>query len=227
MLIQSNKNFYLKTKIRIMIAEDHELVRKGFISLIQELKGAEIIDEAGNGKELLHKLKVKLPDLVLMDYRMPIMDGKEALQIIKAKYPEVKVIMMSVHDDTELIMDLVAKGANSFISKATTADNLYNAITRTYSEGHYFDSRLSQLMMNGIMNQNGRFEKSKKESLSDRELTVLREICNGSTNKGISERLYISTSTVDFHKGNIYKKTNCKTVVDLVKYAFKHGIIHV
>jgi two-component system response regulator DegU len=210
-----------------MIAEDHELVRKGFISLIHELKGAEVIAEAANGKELLHKLKVELPDIILMDYRMPIMDGREALQIIKAKYPQLKVIMMSVHDDTELIMDLVAKGANSFISKATTPDNLYNAIIRTYGEGHYFDTRLSQLMMNGIINQRNYSEKTKKESLSDREISVLREICNGGTNRGISERLYIAKSTVDFHKGNIYKKTNCKTVVELVKYAFKHGIIHV
>jgi two-component system nitrate/nitrite response regulator NarL len=209
-----------------MIAEDHELVRKAFISLLNESRTAEVIDEACNGKELLHKLKLTLPDIVLMDYRMPVMDGREALQIIKAKNPEVRVIMMSVHDDNDLIMDFVAKGANGFISKSANPELLFTAILRTYKDGHYFDSKLSQLMANGILNKNNP-EKLKKESLSDREISVLREICNGNTNKGISERLYISTSTVDFHKGNIYKKTNCKNVVDLVKYAFKHGIIHV
>ncbi|MFO0355664.1 MAG: response regulator [Sphingobacteriaceae bacterium] len=217
----------MKAKIKIMVAEDHELVRKGFISLIQELKNAEVIDEAANGKELLNKLKIKIPDLILMDYRMPIMDGREAMQIVKAKYPEVKVIMMSVHDDNDLILDLVAKGANSFISKAATSENLYNSIIRTYNEGHFFDSKISQLLVNGIISQRGSSDKIKKETLSDREVTVLREICNGSTNKAISERLYISSSTVNFHKMNIYKKTNCNKVVDLVRYAYKNGFIRV
>lgn len=216
----------MKAKIKIMIAEDHELVRKAIVNLIHGTQGIDVIDEAADGKELLHKMKSKLPDIVLMDYRMPVMDGREALQIIKAKNPEVKVVMMSVHDDNDLIMDFVAKGASGFVSKSASTDNLFTAILRTHSEGHYFDSRLSQLMANGIINKD-KPEKLKKESLSDRELSVLREICNGSTNKGISERLYISTSTVDFHKGNIYKKTNCRSVVELVKYAFKHGIIHV
>jgi len=217
----------MKSKIKIMIAEDHALVRKALISLLKESRSIEVIDEADNGKELLHKLKVKLPDIVLMDYRMPVMDGREALQIIKAKHPEVKVIMMSVQDDNDLILDFVAKGANGFISKSANPELLFTAIARTNNEGHYFDPKLSQFMANGILNHKNRSEKLKKESLSDREISVLREICNGNTNKGISERLYISKSTVDFHKGNIYKKTNCRNVVDLVKYAFKHGIIHV
>ncbi len=217
----------MKAKIKMMVAEDHELVRKGFISLIKELRNVEVIDEAANGKDLLQKLRIKQPDLILMDYRMPIMDGREALQIIKAKYPEVKVIMISVHDEPDLIMDLIAKGANSFISKGSTSDTLFNAITRTHIDGHYFDSNLSRLMMNGVINQKNGSEKTGKESLSDRELSVLRELCNGSSNNGISERLYISISTVEYHKRNIYRKTKTRNSVDLVKYAFKNGIIHI
>lgn len=216
----------MKTKIRVIIAEDQELVRKAFINLIHGIRGIEVIDEASDGKELLHKIKTNKPDLALIDYRMPIMDGREALNIIKTKNPEIKVIMMSIHDDVDLLMDFIAKGANGFISKSASIEMLFTAITRTFNEGNYFDSRLSQLMANGIINRN-KPERRKNEGLSDRELSVLKEICNGSTNKGISQRLYISTSTVDFHKGNIYRKTNCKSIVELVKYAFKHGIIHV
>lgn len=216
----------MKPTIKLIVAEDHELVRKAFINLIHGSQGIDVIDEASDGKELLHLLKVKSPDIVLLDYRMPVMDGREALQIIKAKNPEIKVIMMSVHDDNDLVMDFIAKGANGFISKSSNTDILFTAIQRTYTEGNYFDPKLSQHMANGIMNRN-KPQKYKKEGLSERELSVLREICNGSTNKGISERLYISTSTVDFHKSNIYRKTNCKCIVELVKYAFKHGIIHV
>lgn len=216
----------MKTKIKITIAEDQELVRKAIINLIHGTRGIDVIDEAGNGKELLHKLKVNIPDVAIIDYRMPIMDGREALTIIKAKNPEIKVIMMSIHDDVDLLMDFIAKGANGFVSKSASIEMLFTAITRTFNEGSYFDSRLSQLMANGIININ-KPERRRKEGLSDREISVLKEICNGSTNKGISERLYISKSTVDFHKGNIYRKTSCKSVVELVKYAFKHGFIQV
>jgi DNA-binding NarL/FixJ family response regulator len=216
----------MKTRIRIIIAEDQELVRKALIHLIHGTRGIEVIDEACDGKELLHKIKINKPDIALVDYRMPIMDGREALSIIKTKNPDIKVIMMSIHDDIDLLMDFIAKGANGFISKSANIEMLFTAITRAFNDGNYFDSRLSQIMANGIINRS-KPERRKKEGLSDREISVIKEICNGSTNKGISERLYISTSTVDFHKSNIYRKTNCKCVVELVKYAYKHGIIQV
>lgn len=214
-------------RIRIIIADDHALIRKAFISLIKDMRHVDVINEAANGKELLQLLRTQTPDIVLLNYKMPLMDGREALQIIKTKYPEVKVIMMSSHDNQDIIIDLITKGANGFVSKSSTPEMLFNTVLRVQNEGHYFEARISQMMVRGIVNEKNKRERIDKNSLSDREISVLKEICNGSTNKGISERLYISTSTVDFHKSNIYKKTNSKNVVDLVKYAFRNGIIQI
>ena len=213
----------MKQKIKIIIAEDKELFRKALIFFIEGNKKYQIIDEASNGKELIDKLSNNIPDLILLDYKMPEMDGKEALVIIKNKYPEVKILMLSLYDEAELIIDLLSHGANGFVSKSESPEVFFTAIETVITTGRYFDPRISEVLLNGLLKK-GEKNHSGKMSLSEREISVLKEICNGHTNKLISEKLFISTSTVDFHKGNIYKKTYAKNVVDLVKYAIKNGI---
>jgi DNA-binding NarL/FixJ family response regulator len=216
----------MKQKIRIIIADDHSLIRKAFISLLKELKNVEVINEAGNGKELLQLLRSETPDIILLNYKMPLMDGREALQLIKTKYPGIGVIMMSSHDYQDTIIDLITKGANGFVSKSGTPENLFDTIQKVHKDGHYFSSKISKMLVNGIVSEKQK-DRSDKNSLSDRELCVLKEICNGSNGKAISDRLFISISTVEYHKTNIYKKTNSQNVVDLVKYAFRNGLIQI
>jgi DNA-binding NarL/FixJ family response regulator len=217
----------LKVRAKVMIADDHVLIRKGFISLLRQLRTIEVIDEAGNGKELMDKLKLKVPEIIILNYKMPLMDGGEALQLIKRRYPTVKVIMISSHDNINFIMDLVSKGANGFVSKASSPETLFNTITRVQNEGHYFESRISQMMITGLVNERNKRDKIDKTSLTGRELSILKEICDGGTNCDISKKLYIASSTVDFHRKNIYRKTNARSIVDLVKYAFRNGILQV
>lgn len=217
----------MKPRIQIIIADDHALIRKAFISLLKEMRNVYVINEASNGKELLNILRNQIPDVVLLNYKMPLMDGREALQIIKSKYPQVKVIMMSSHDNQDVIIDLITKGANGFVSKSSAPEMLFKTILRVQNEGHYFEANISQMMVRGIVNEKNKSERINKNSLTDREISVLKEVCNGCTKKGISERLYISVSTVDYHKKNIFKKTNSKSVVDLMKYAFRNGLLQV
>ncbi|MDO9000242.1 MAG: response regulator transcription factor [Bacteroidota bacterium] len=214
-------------KIKITIAEDHELLRKAMKSLILANGNFEIIDEAINGKELIEKLNNQIPDLILLDYRMPIMDGKEALIEIRKKHPNIKILILSLYDEATVILDFITNGANGFISKSSSAENFFTAINTVVKERRYFDSKISEILLNGLMQKNSKSKLPSKTSLSERETSVLKEICNGLGNKLISEKLFISASTVDFHKGNIYKKTKTKNAVDLVMYAIKNGIVPV
>jgi DNA-binding NarL/FixJ family response regulator len=217
----------MPSKIKITIAEDNELIRKAIMFLIERDKKFQIIDEAENGKELIEKLNSKMPDLIILDYKMPIMNGKEALINIRKKYPEVKILMLSLYDECDLILDLLTHGANGFICKSASPETFFHAINSILTEGRYFDSKISEIMLNGLKKKNSKSILHSKITLSERETSVLKEICNGYSNKLISQKLYISSSTVDFHKGNIYKKTKTKNMADLVMYAVKNGIISV
>jgi DNA-binding NarL/FixJ family response regulator len=216
----------MKTKVKIAIAEDKELLRKAIISLVEEDDNFEVTSESSNGLELINNLSKSLPDLVLMDYKMPVMDGKEALIAIKKKYPEMKILILSQYDQSELIIDLITHGANGFISKGANTETFFKAINTVICSGKYFDAKVSEALLNNlIQKEDEKYISLSKKSLSEREILILKEICNGGTNKIISNKLYIAPSTVDFHRANIYKKTKTKSIANLVIYAIKNGII--
>jgi len=217
--------FPILSKIKIIIAEDQKLVRKSMISLLNENKSYEMIGEAANGRDLLDLLKLKVPDVVLLDIEMPLMDGFEALKIIRKRYESVKIIMVSVHTDPYLIVELMTNGASSFISKACDEKELYSAISEVHKHGVYFNSLVTNAMLNKLNNDKKTNPFTDNHSLSLREIAVIKEVCEGHTNRVISEKLFISCRTVDFHKGNIYKKIGSNKTIDVIKYAIKHGII--
>jgi DNA-binding NarL/FixJ family response regulator len=211
--------------IKIIVVEDQELMRKSFIALLKEDKHFEVIAEAANGKELLELLKQTTPDIVLLDIEMPVMNGKEALEIINKRFPEVKVIMLSMHAGINFISELMARGARAFIPKDCDPDSLFEAIHTVHSEGYYFDKSISEAVLRGLQREKSINPILEALSLSDREVEILKELCEGKTNKQIAASLKISVSTVDFHRGNVYKKTNSKNIIDLIKYAIKYGLI--
>lgn len=141
----------MKTKVKIAIAEDKELLRKAIISLIEEDENFQVISESSNGLELINNLNKNLPDLILLDYKMPIMDGKDALITIKKKYPDMKILILSQCDQSELIIDLITHGANGFISKGATTEIFFNAINSVICKGKYFDSKISEALLNNLM----------------------------------------------------------------------------
>lgn len=200
-------------------------MRKSFIALLKEDESFEIIGEGSNGKELLDLLKSNLPDIVLLDIEMPVMNGVEALEIINKRFPELKVIMLSMHAGPAFISELMARGARAFLPKNCDAETFFEAIHVVHSEGYYFDKSVSQAMLRGLQREKAINPLLDELSLSDREIEILKEICDGKTNKQIADQLKISASTVDFHRGNIYKKTKSKNITDLLKYSIKNGII--
>jgi DNA-binding NarL/FixJ family response regulator len=216
----------LKTKkTKIVLAEDHELMRRALVSLLEENSRIEVVGEAVNGKELLALLKTVKPDIILLDVEMPVMNGREALVHIKKKYPETGVIILSMYDETSLVSDLLANGANAFLSKGASTETMFKAIEAVKNTGFYFDKTISKSVLKSFLRKKGINPHFDEQALSKREIEVMRELCNGKTNKEIAGLFSISASTIDFHRTNIYRKTKSGNITDLVKYAIKHAFI--
>jgi DNA-binding NarL/FixJ family response regulator len=211
-------------KIRVVIAEDHDLVRRGFISLLRECPRIEVVSEAANGKELVEVLKHVNADIVITDLEMPVMNGDEAFNIIKQRFPGVKVIILSMHYEQTLLTGFLSKGVAAYLGKGCNEEELESAICAVYDTGHYFNHNSSLAMCNQLKNQSS-FAAFNKISLTEREIEILRLLCDDMTNKEIGERLSIEPRTVDFHRQNIYKKTNCKKPAGLAIYAVNNGLL--
>ncbi|MCD6065214.1 MAG: DNA-binding response regulator [Bacteroidetes bacterium] len=184
-----------------------------------------VIGEAQNGKEVLEFLKVSKPDVVLLDIEMPLMNGKETLEIIKKRFPETRVIMLSMHFDASYINEFMVRGARGYLAKGCDPETLFEAIRAVKKDGHFFGEKVAKAMLNGLQKERTIAPLLSEIALSDREIDILKEICTGKTNKEIAATLKISASTVDFHKQNIYRKTNSGNVTELVKYAIKNAIV--
>ncbi len=214
-------------QIKIMLAEDHQLVREAFTCLLNDEPGIAVTGSAANGKELLELLKVDEPDLVLLDIDMPVMNGRQTLEVIKKRFPNVKVMMLSLHNEPGYINEFMANGANGYLNKNVAIETLFKAIRAVHNEGVYFNKEISDALLNGLKKEKGVHPFFDEHPLTPKELIVLKELCAGKTNKLIADVLHVSINTIDFHRGNIYIKTKCKNVADLVKYAIKNELVKV
>lgn len=195
------------------------------ISLIDDCKDISVLFEANNGKELLDKLKTEKPDVILLDIEMPEMDGIEATTIIRKKYPDLKIIMLTMHDDTALIYDLLQKGANAYLTKSAEPKYVIEAITTVFEKGHYLDDKALKALTKG-MGDNANFKSTFSTiALSKREIEVVKLICDQFTIKEIAGKLNISPRTVDTYRENIYIKTCSKNIAGVVMYAIKNNLV--
>lgn len=213
-------------KIRILIADDHKMFRDGIIALLKEEKEIEISGEAREGREVLDFLKDNPVDLVLMDVHMPEMNGIEATQKIKERYPKVEILGLTMSDEENHIIKMVEAGALGYIIKNTGRKELITAIKTIASGDSYFSKEVSQTIFNQLTEE--KRGKSKKETgvpLTQREIDVLKLIAEEMTNLEIAEKLFISARTVDTHRRNLLQKLGVKNTAGLVRYAFKHKLV--
>lgn len=209
----------MKDCIKIAIAEPNEILRISLANLITGMNEFNVVHHHNNGKEFLKKLKVFLPQIVIMDTNLKQMDGYEIHSIIKNRFPDVKVIFFCTISNDELISKLFKAGANAVISKTSSLETLKNTIKEVSLNGLSITSAQKKILKD-------KYNSSRKlNSFSDREIQVMAEVCNGFTNKQISEKLFITSSTVDFHKQRIYKKTKTSSVLDLYKFALKNKLV--
>lgn len=208
-----------------MLADDHNLGRQTFGAYIQNnSKGIKIIGEAENGLELLKLLETKLPDIVILDLEMPVLDGVKTLKVIVEKFPTVKAIILSTHYNEFFISELMLAGACAYLPKNCFAEEVIDTINKVHTEGFCFNNMVSRQVITTLIDERKIQYLVSEKILSEREIAVLQEICNEKQGKEIAEALNISENTVAFHKRNIYVKTNCETLVGLVKYAIRSGI---
>jgi DNA-binding NarL/FixJ family response regulator len=203
----------------LILADDHAMFREGIRQIIERIEDLAITGEAGDGLELLQLLKNSVPDLVILDLSMPNLRGLEAIREIKANYPQVKILVLTMHKKKEFIRQALRDGADGFLFKDDAGDELIRAI-KTMREGEKYLSPLLSGMLTSLFSEN-----EKKESLTQREKQVLKLLAEGKKSREIAELLFISIKTVQRHRDNIMGKLPAKTLADLVKYAISENYI--
>lgn len=210
---------YPNNKIKILVVEDHHLVRQGIIAILKENLEIDIIGDVANGKEALSFLKSYKPDVVLMDVEMPIMNGKEALEHITKMYPQIKVIMLSMHKGYILEKEFMDLGAYSYLTKQTIGNELL-AVIKSVSKGRYY-----YFTDKNNVHIGANCGKHLQLSLNEIEIEIVKLVCNDKNNIEISRALNISIHNIRYYRRTIYTKTRTSTIAGLVKYAIRNGII--
>lgn len=207
--------------IRLVIADDHEIFRKGLRVILNELDEVKVVGEAQNGNELFEILKKHETDLVLMDIRMPVMDGIEATRKVVEKYPHIKVIALTMFEEISYFNQMIEAGADGFLLKKTNKDELKRAIDLVMEGENYF----SEEFISNVNRTQKPASRNPGIELTDREQEILELICKGMSNADISKYLGLSARTIDGHRAHLLEKTGAKNSPHLVMFAIKNGLI--
>ncbi len=214
--------------IKIMLVDDHQIVRDGIKALLESLENVQVIGEASNAKELLEKLKNCKPDIIVTDISMPDISGIELTKIIneKEEFSGIKVLILSMFTNEDFIFNAIKAGANGYLPKNTTRRELFEAVNTIYNGDEYFSESISNIILKSYVKKAQNEELTeKKESLSVRETEILKHFAQGLSNQEIADKLFISIRTVESHKNHIMQKLELKSTVDLIKFAIKNKII--
>jgi DNA-binding NarL/FixJ family response regulator len=213
-------------KIRVLIADDHTLVRDGIRSLLALAADIEIVGEAADGREAVEKIRQLMPDIVLMDLAMPIMGGLEAARRVRKEFPATKVLVLTQYDDSEYVIPVIEAGARGFVSKMSSSSELASAIQAVYrGESFLSPSAAAALIEECQQKTTAKGEKDPYQLLTDREREVFKLIAEGHTAREIADVLVVSPKTVDWYKTSLMKKLNTHNKIDLIKFAIRKGII--
>ncbi len=212
--------------IKLAIVDDDDISKRIIGIHLKNAKNIKIILEASNGKELQDALALKKqkPDVILMDLEMPVMDGIETTEYLDKQYPDIKILILTVHDDEKISNHLIEKGANGFLTKHADMNILVKAITTVYESGYYFEGWDLKKIVN-LKKIRNKVNSKSKVIFSKRELEIIKLLLQGYTNKEISTKLNISTRTVEVHRDNVLKKTNSRNIAHFAVYAVQHGLI--
>ena len=212
--------------IKVAIADDHVLFRAGVKTALSVHKDIKMIAEADNGMQLLTVLKHIQPDVILLDIQMPILDGIGTLPEIKKLYPEIKVIMLTMHNDHSMISKLMELGANSYLTKNSDSEIIYQAVKTVHEEEYYFNQLTNKALIDGLrVKRQAEASLPVDAKLNDKEITILRMICEEKSTKEIADLVDLSPRTVEAIRDKLKVKTGAKSLAGLVMYAVKSGII--
>jgi DNA-binding NarL/FixJ family response regulator len=211
--------------IKVAIADDHALFRAGVKTSLSAKKDIELIAEADNGMQLLNLLRHVEPDVILLDIQMPIMDGIQTLPEIRKLRPEAKVIILSMHNDHSMISKLMEIGANSYLTKNSDSETIYQAIKTCFEQEFFFNELTNKALLTGLRTKRTDTVGPQDVNLSEKEMRVLKLMCEEKTTKEIADIVEISPRTVEAIRDKLKTKTGAKSMAGLVMYAVKNGII--
>ncbi len=211
--------------IDILIADDHRVFREGLHSLLSNIPDIRVVGEAANGREVIAFLDKEQPDIILMDIAMGDSSGIETTRQVKKHYPEVKVLVLSMHSDSQYIVKMLEAGASGYLLKDAGSADMITAIRTVYAGDTYYSRQVSDTLIEHLTRGSKQKPKSTGVPLTKRELQVLRLIAEEYSNPEIAERLFISIRTVDTHRRNLLEKLGAKNTAGLVKHAIRLGLI--
>jgi DNA-binding NarL/FixJ family response regulator len=212
--------------IKLALADDHKIFRDGIRAALKPRDFLKILWEADDGKDMMHKLKIKLPDVLLMDIRMPEVDGINAIQLIRKEYETLKIIVLSMYDDNQTITKMMEFGANAYLTKTSEPDEIYKAIIACVNEDFYFNDLVNSAVLLKLQQKKSvrRFY-SNTVKFNEKELKILKLISEDKTTEEISEDVFLSPRTVETIRQNMKSKVGAKTIAGLVMYAIRNKLL--
>lgn len=209
--------------IKVLLADDHSIVREGLRKILEDSNEIEVIDEAENGEAVLGKVMKNKPDVAVLDISMPGMDGLEVLIRLKNYHPDVPVLILTMHEEEQYIIRAIEAGAMGYVTKHSAPDQLVAAIKKIHAGGRYLTEKASEALALRVFK--GNKTQSVLDSLSMRELQVLRKLAMGFTNKEIAVSYNLSIKTVDTYRSRILKKLNLRNNAELSRFAIQNNLV--
>ncbi len=213
------------SQVRILVADDHEVVRRGVCALLEGHAGFQVCDEAVDGREAVEKAKRSLPDVVILDIGMPGLNGFDAARQIRTVSPDSEVLILTMHESEQVIREVLAAGARGYVLKSDAGRDLIAAVEALSRHKTFFTSRVAEMVLQKYLEGNPELVKSEATSLTPREREVVQLVAEGRTNKEVATTLNISVKTAETHRTNIMRKLDCHSLSELVRYAIRHKII--
>ncbi|MDQ2721117.1 MAG: response regulator transcription factor [Bacteroidota bacterium] len=218
----------LSTMIKIAIADDHKIFRDGIKMALSPREDLKMIWEAEDGKDLIHKMAIKQPDVLLMDIRMPEIDGINAIEILRKEYDELKIIVLSMYDDQQMISKMMEMGANAYLTKTTDPNEIYEAILTCMNEDFYFNHLVNNAVMGKLMQKKSarkHYGYNIPINFNEKEIKILQLLGEDKTTEEISKIIFLSPRTIETIRQNMKNKVGAKTIGGLIMYGMRNKMI--
>src|ERR1035437_5392205 len=218
----------ITTVIKIANADDHKIFRDGIKMALAPKKDLKMIWEAEDGKDLMHKINIKKPDVLLMDIRMPEIDGINAIPMLRKEHEDVKIIVLTMYDDQQMISKMMEMGANAYLTKTTDPDEIYLAILTCMNDDFYFNQLVNNAVMGKLMqkkNVRHHYGNAAPITFSEKELKILQLLAEDKTTEEISKIIFLSPRTIETIRQNMKNKVGAKTIAGLIMYGMRNKLI--
>lgn len=214
--------------IKVAIADDHKIFRDGIKMALSGKEDLKMLWEAEDGKDMMHKITIKMPDVLLMDIRMPEIDGINAIQLLRKEYETIKIIVLTMYDDQQMINKMMEMGANAYLTKTTDPEEIYEAILTCMNDDFYFNELVNNAVMGKLMqkkNVRQIYANKLPVKFSEKEIKILQLLSEDKTTEEISKIIFLSPRTIETIRQNMKSKVNAKTIGGLIMYAMRNKLI--